>query len=599
MMRKQSMPDSPPDRLRWYNILVPILRRLYMIPRIIGSRRVLMACEKNRLWSFGALAAKTASRFPDAAAIKDETGVISYRELDARANRYVQVFLRHGIGKGTVVFVVLGNRADLLIVYTALARIGAISALVNPQLPAEALLRYREACGATALVLGEETLPAPGAAALAAVSGLFGPRFFIRLTEAQAMPQGMEDLCRSAGAMPENAPMAQNDVRPSDCIALLFTSGTDGRAKAARITHGRVLAGAHWFGKTVLRLTQRDTLYSPLPLFHVLSLVVGWSSVVATGAAIALRDQFSVSRFAEDLEKFRATAILYVGEILTYLSKTPGALRSNAQLRAALGNGMRPALWSRVRHELGVQNVYEIYGATESAWVFTNLLNLDCTVGCSLNTFAIVEYDAGLMQLVRDGSGRLKRLVPGKCGLLIFKVTKQSGFTGYTSADETEKKILRNCFKPGDAWFNTGDIMQNLGFRHARFIDRAGDTFRWKGENVSTLEVEEALEAFPAVAEAIVFGVKVDGCDGRAGMAALLPKEPEKLLDLDSLACFCMKKLPEYALPRYVRIIKSLEHTETFKKSKGIVRQEGYDREKVSDPLFVWDEQARRYSIIP
>ena len=234
MTRKQSMPYSLPDRLRWYNILVPLLRRLYMIPRIIGSRRVLMACEKNRLWSFGALAAKTASRFPDAAAIKDETGVISYRELDARASRYAQVFLRHGIGKGTVVFVVLGNRADLLIVYTALARIGAISALVNPQLPAETLLRYREVCGATALVLGEETLSAPGAAALAADSGLFGPRFFIRLTEAQVMPQGMEDLCRSAGAVPENTPMAQNDVRPSDCIALLFTSGTGGRAKAAR-----------------------------------------------------------------------------------------------------------------------------------------------------------------------------------------------------------------------------------------------------------------------------------------------------------------------------------------------------------------------------
>ena len=599
-MSKRFLQATPPDRLSLGDITIPLLHRLYRIPHLIAYKRVLKICEKNHPWSFGALVAETASRYPEAAAIKDENGIVSYRDLDEQVNRYASVFLQRGISKGTVVLVVLKNRAELLIVYTALARIGAISAVANPRLPAETLLRYREICGATALVLGEETLQFPGVAAIAH-EWKPGPNcLYIRSCKEKPAPPGMMDLWLAANIVSGNIPLPQAEIHPTDCIALLFTSGTSGRAKAVRINHGRVLTGAHWFGKTVLQLTPDDTLYSPLPLFHVLSLIVGWSSVVMTGAAIALRDRFSVNHFAGDLERFKATTILYVGEILTYLSKTPGALhREAAPLRAALGNGIRPQLWNWVRNEFGVNNIYEIYGATESAWVFTNLLNLDCTVGFSLNTFAIVEFDAERMELVRNIRGRLKRLPPGQCGLLIFRITKQSNFTGYTSPDETEKKILRNCFNPGDIWFNTGDIMQNLGFRHARYIDRAGDTFRWKGENVSTLEVEEALESFPAIAEAIVYGVKIDGCEGRAGMAAVVPKEPKKMLAIDQLTEILAEKLPEYALPRFIRIIKSIDHTETFKKFKNLIRLEAYDRQKVSDLIFTWDEKKRRYSAMP
>jgi acyl-CoA synthetase (AMP-forming)/AMP-acid ligase II len=535
--------------------------------------------------------------FPDSVAIKTEGRCITYRELDVSANRLAKVLQRHGVEHGTVVLCIMNNSPETLILHLALARLGAVSAFVNPALPGETILRYRVLCGAALLVVDECAFLLSGSRELVQQYTAFLATFIIRGPgSGNVLPERMIDLLQEAAAASGDPPKPVKKIRPSDPLALLFTSGTSGRAKAAIITHGRALMGAKWFGRVALCLTPSDTLYSPLPLFHVLSLVVGWSSVVECGAAMALRDRFSASQFYDDCRKFKATALLYVGEIMTYLSKNttidPGA---PLHLRVALGNGLRPQIREGTRKKLGIGRIVEIYGASESAWVFANLLDIDDSVGFSLGRFAIVKYDAEAGAPVRAPDGRLQPLPPGETGLLLFKMTKRYGFSGYSDPDESNRKILRNCFRQGDAWFNTGDIMRYLGWRHARFVDRAGDTYRWKGENVSTLEVEDVLESFAQVEAAMVYGVKLPDRDGNAGMAAIVLKNDLKEFDLSGLSKFLIEKLPEYARPLFLRIMKSFPETDTYKKFKRDAQREGFDKAIVKDPMFVLDEKNGEY----
>jgi citronellyl-CoA synthetase len=260
------------------------------------------------------------------------------------------------------------------------------------------------------------------------------------------------------------------------------------------------------------------------------------------------------------------------------------------------GNGLRPEIWKAFKKRFDIPFVNEFYGAAELPSGFVNQYNFDCTIGRAVKTNAVVKCDIGENSPIRNKNGFMEKCDYGDVGLVLFEVSTSEPLMGYTRKEETEKKLLRDVFIKGDCWFNTGDLMRNIGYGHRQFVDRLGDTFRWHGENVSTTEVESVLDSFPQIYMTTVYGVKIPHTDGRAGMAAIVPlhTRPENF-DFKSLVEMLRRELAEFAIPRFIRLKEELDQTPSMKIKKGQLEQEGYDIEKISDPVYALLPGATEY----
>jgi acyl-CoA synthetase (AMP-forming)/AMP-acid ligase II len=348
-------------------------------------------------------------------------------------------------------------------------------------------------------------------------------------------------------------------------------------------------------GQLTLRLKPGETLYCALPLYHNNALTVSWSAAIAVGATLALDRKFSASRFWDRIRHYDASAFTYIGELCRYLLAQPESPGDREHhVRTCIGNGLRPEIWLKFKTRFGIDRICEFYGASEGNMVFVNSFNVDETAGFCPFPFAVVAYDPDQAAPRRNAQGRLDKVDRGGVGLLLTEVTDSAPFDGYTDARAGEAKLVRDAFTAGDCWFNTGDLVRDQGWRHIQFIDRLGDTFRWKGENVATTEVEAALRTAPGVLDCTVYGVQVPHMDGRAGMAAVCVAE-RAALDGPALAAHCAAQLPAYAVPVFVRRVPALETTATFKTRKQALRDEGCDPAKVRDPLYVLADRARGY----
>ncbi|MGH8355840.1 MAG: long-chain-acyl-CoA synthetase, partial [Pseudomonas sp.] len=400
-------------------------------------------------------------------------------------------------------------------------------------------------------------------------------------------PDGWNNLAllaraQAAGNLPQTA-----QVRLKDPCFLIYTSGTTGLPKASIMSHGKWIKAYGGFGHSGLALSNTDVLYLTLPCYHNNAVTVCWSAVLAGGAAIALRRKFSASAFWKDVAHFRATCFGYIGELCRYLLNQPESPeeRDNS-LTCMIGNGLRPSIWGEFKERFGIQRITEFYASSEGNIGFTNVFNFDNTVGYSPATYAIVRYDLENDRALRDKKGFMQKAAKGEPGLLISEISAKWPFDGYTDPAKSEAAILRDVFKKGDAWFNSGDLMRDIGFKHTQFVDRLGDTFRWRGENVSTTEVENALGAFRGIEDAVVYGVEIPGTNGRCGMAALRLASG---LDLDpaGLAAQLDRSLPPYAAPLFLRLLREVETTGTFKYKKADLKREAYDPTRVGEALFV------------
>jgi fatty-acyl-CoA synthase len=342
-------------------------------------------------------------------------------------------------------------------------------------------------------------------------------------------PITLDELERLAATAPTNNPAATAAVLAKDKAFYIFTSGTTGMPKASVMTHYRWLRALAGCGGLGVRLTSRDTLYCCLPLYHNNALTVAVSSVLNSGATLALGKSFSASKFWDEVIRYDATAFVYIGEICAYLlNQPPKPTDRQHKVRVIIGNGLRPAIWDEFTERFGIERVCEFYAASEGNTAFLNVFNVDKTTGICPSPVAFVEYDDETGEPKRGEDGRVRKVKTGEPGLLLSKVSSFQPFDGYTDREASEKKLVRNAFREGDVWFNTGDLMRSQGFVHAAFTDRLGDTFRWKGENVATTEVEAAVSTDPQVEEATVFGVEVPGTGGRAGMVAIQLKEGQE-----------------------------------------------------------------------
>ncbi|WP_372489545.1 long-chain-acyl-CoA synthetase [Prescottella equi] len=511
--------------------------------------------------SIGRVFQDLARRQPDRPFIRFDGASISYRQANERVNRYADALVQQGVERGDVVGILMKNRPETLLLTLAAVKLGAVAGMLNHNQRGEVLAHSLSLLDSRVLVVGEECDEA--------ISSLSGAPDADTVLSAGKL----DELAESAD--PSN-PAVCEQIQAKERAFYIFTSGTTGMPKASLMSHFRWLKSMSGLGAMGVRLRRNDTLYCALPLYHNNALTVSLSSVLSSGATFAIARTFSASRFWDDAKRNGATAFVYIGEVCRYLLNQPErpSDRHNG-IRLMVGNGLRPEIWTEFTERFGIDRVAEFYGASECNIAFVNALGVERTAGVCPLPHAVVEYDQDTGRARRAQDGRLRRVRVGEVGLLLSKVTDRAPFDGYTDPEATESKLVRDAFKDGDCWFDTGDLVRDQGFMHVAFVDRLGDTFRWKGENVATTEVEGAMSAHPAIEQSVVYGVAVPGTDGKAGMAAVTLRDGHEL-DGARLAAHLFDRLPSYAVPLFVRVVDSLETTSTFKSRKVELREEAY-----------------------
>jgi fatty-acyl-CoA synthase len=541
------------------------------------------------------LVERCARRRPAAPAIFFEDRTISYRQLDEAANRYARWARQVGLERGDVVGLLMDNRPEYLMAWLGLLKAGLVVALLNTNLRGIPLAHSISVASVRHLVLGAELA---GTYAEVLPQLTLPPKTWVT---GEAV-DGFENLDAALAALPPAAadPAWRAGVVCRDNAFLIFTSGTTGLPKAANFSHMRTLFMMHGFAGA-LNANARDRMYCVLPLYHTAGGICAVGTAYASGGAIVLRRKFSVHEFWRDCAVYRPTFFQYIGELCRYLLNAPPDPQERQHvLRAITGNGLRPEIWSAFQKRFAIPKIIEFYGATEGN---VSMLNYDGKVGAvgrvpwyarKLITTRIVQFDVEREAAVRGQDGFCIECKPGEAGEAIGLIADEPGkaFEGYTKGTDTKKKVLLDVFAKGDAWFRTGDLLKRDEHDYFYFIDRIGDTFRWKGENVATSEVAEALGVIDGIKEANVYGVRVPGHDGRAGMAALVVApgfDPSRLPEM--LAA----NLPAYARPLFIRLRPEMEITGTFKQRKVDLVEQGFDPAAISEPLYVLDAAAQRY----
>ena len=541
-----------------------------------------------------------AERHESAPALVSPEASLTYRALAQRANRYARWALAQGLAPGDVVCLLMENCPDYMAFWLGLTRVGVTVALLNAHLTGEPLLHSIRIVSPRALIagagFGDRLLCGPAAIAADLPCWTMG--------EGPAPLRGLNPALEGLPAQP----LSDHDAAaPSlaDQALYIYTSGTTGLPKAAVVSHHRLMQWSHWFAG-LMDITPADRLYDCLPMYHSVGGVVATGATLAGGGTVVIRERFSASRFWQDVRAERCTIFQYIGELCRYLVNSPAGAEREAQghtLRLACGNGLRTEVWETFQSRFGIPQVLEYYAATEGTF---SLYNCEGRVGSigRIPPFlshrypvALVRSDPASESPLRDAQGRCIRCEPGEAGEAIGRIAKaESGggaqFEGYADPEATHRKVLRDVFEPGDAWYRTGDLMRRDAQGFYFFVDRIGDTFRWKGENVSTTEVAAAVASCRGIADVAVYGVAVPGTEGRAGMAAVVAG-PE--FDVEIFRGELVKKLPDYARPLFLRLVPALDVTGTFKLRKQELATQGFDPSRVADPLYFDSALIGRY----
>ena len=565
------------------------VRGIYRILRLVTP----MARRKER--TFPVVAEELALRFGDRVALFSDSESLTYRQFNARANQYARWALGNGIGKGDVVCLLMPNRPEFPAVWLGIARAGGITALLNTHLAGAALAHCIDLVAPRHIIVADEL-------AEAFASALPHVKKPLTVWRHGGERDGGDRIDTLVGEL-DDGPIPPNE-RPrlthEDRCLYIYTSGTTGLPKAANINHYRVLAAMIAFSAAT-EAKAGDRMYDCLPLYHTVGGVCAIGACLMVGGSVFIRDRFSARQFWDDVVDRECTLFQYIGELCRYLVNAPPHPKEKQhRIRLCCGNGLRPDVWPGFRARFGIPAIREFYAATEGNAVMFNFDNTPGAVGrvprWARRIFPItnVRYDLEREVPLRGLDGTCIECQPDEVGEVIAEIAFDplrpgQRFDGYADKGETEKKILHDVFRKGDLWFRTGDLMRRDRRGRYYFADRIGDTFRWKGENVSTSEVAEAITGLSGVLEANVYGVAVAGSEGRAGMAAVAVGAG---FDLAALHRHIRACLPPYARPLFLRLQPSIDATSTFKQRKvGLIR-EGFDPERIADLLYFDDPAA-------
>ncbi|KAK5878781.1 hypothetical protein CesoFtcFv8_024159 [Champsocephalus esox] len=523
----------------------------------------------------------------------------TFKQLDEYSNRVANLLLERGFRDGDVVALFMENRSQYVGLWLGMAKIGVEAALINFNLRMEALVHCFTISNAKAVVYGSELNDA-----VSGVHSSMGKKVQMFCSgdwDPKRVPQGTECLEPLLDAAPTHLPS-----RPQRCFTdrlfYIYTSGTTGMPKAAIVVHSRYyrMAALVYYG---FRMTSDDVLYDCLPLYHSAGNIVGVGQCIIHGMTVVIRKKFSASRFWDDCAKYKCTIVQYIGEICRYLLNQPVRdMEKQHQVRMALGNGLRQSIWEEFMSRFNIPLIAEFYGATECN---CSLGNFDNKVGaCGFNSrilpfiypIRLVRVDEETMELIRGPDGVCIPCKPGEPGQLVGRIIQNDPlrrFDGYVNQSATSKKIAQSVFKKGDSAYLSGDVLIMDDYGSMFFKDRTGDTFRWKGENVSTTEVEGTLSRLLDMKDVVVYGVEVPGAEGKAGMAAIA--DPSHSTDLEKFVKDMDKAIPPYARPVFLRFLPEVDKTGTFKFQKTDLRRDNFDPTVVSDRLYFLDSRRGCY----
>ncbi|HEX3974429.1 MAG TPA: long-chain-acyl-CoA synthetase [Stellaceae bacterium] len=532
----------------------------------------------------------------DAVALTGEGQEFGYRALAARANRIARWAMAQGLAKGEVVALLMPNCPDYVATWLGLTRAGCVVALINTNHVADALLHSLRVARATHVIVAGSFVPV-----LAAVADKLTLDSGIWVAGENASPWPSFD---DALAGCDDAPVSAHEIAlptQRDTALLIYTSGTTGAPKAARVTHGRIVEWSFWFAG-MMDARAEDRLYDCLPLYHSTGGVVAIGAMLVKGGSVLIRARFSASRFWDDVAEGGCTIFQYIGELCRYLVAGKPHPRERAhKLRLACGNGLQREPWLAFAERFAVPQILEFYAATEGSVSLYNCEGKPGAIGrvppflAQRFPTALIRCDAETGTPLRDEAGRCIACGPDEIGEAIGRVldaaaTPARQFDGYTDNAASEKKMLGDVFAAGDHWFRTGDLMRKDASGYFTFVDRIGDTFRWKGENVATTEVAAAIRACPGIADAVVYGVNVPNHEGRAGMATVIPGEG---FDIAALWSQLDAALPAYAQPLFLRIATGIDQTGTFKLISTKLARDGYAGSE--DAVWFNDRAARGF----
>ena len=571
--------------------LTGTLRREYIyITTIVRTLWLLRLVKPNATRNIVDIVEGQARSRPGNAALLYLDQTMTYAQLDARANRYAHWALSAGIGRGDCAALLMENRPDFICAWLGLFKVGAQVALINTNLMGAALAHSIGISGARHAIVGAEL-----------AQQFREAPFENRPAEWIEGEDG--NLSNLLANLPDTSPGKQHraGITLKERAFYIYTSGTTGMPKAANFSHMRMMFMMSGF-VGALRPRESDRVYDPLPLYHSTGGVCAVGIAFFSGAALILKRKFSVHEFWSDIHKYGATMFEYIGELARYLlNAPPSPLDRGHKIRAITGNGLRPEIWRQFQERFAIPRIVEFYGSTEGN---VSMLNYDGTVGAVgrvpdylewLLPSRVIRFDVESEMPVRGADGLCIECAPDEVGETIGGISTRPGrgFEGYSNKADSDKKILRDVFRRGDAWFRTGDLMRRDAHGYFYFVDRVGDTFRWKGENVSTGEVDAALSAVPGILEANVYGVAVPGMDGRAGMASLVVNGD---FALDDLPARLKARLAPYARPIFLRLAPQIVVTGTFKQRKVDLVRDGFDPLTISDPLYFLDPDSGKYA---
>ncbi len=534
---------------------------------------------------------------PDSLALASAEECFTYGALTERANRYARWALAQKLDKGDVVCLLMPNRPEYLAIWLGITGVGAVVSLLNINLRGASLAHCINIVGPKHIIVDSGLAPHLDSA-IAHLTGT--PVIWWHGGGADAIEHAIQAMSGDKLTLGE-----RRNTSIFDRALCIYTSGTTGLPKAANVSHRRALQWSLWFAG-LMNTGPDDRMYDCLPLYHSVGGIVATGSLLVHGGSVVIREKFSATEFWDDIRNWDCTLFQYIGELCRYLLRgsAPRPERPH-RLRLCCGNGLRGDVWEKFQHRFAIPRILEFYAATEGN---VSLYNVEGKVGAIGRVppflrhrfpLALLPIDPLTGEPVRDASGLCMPCPTGEVGEAVGKIhgagetqRHEAQFEGYTDPQASRRKILTNVFEPGDAWYRTGDLMRCDPSGYFYFVDRTGDTFRWKGENVAASEVATALTEFAGISEATVYGVPVPGVEGAAGMAAIVADDT---LDFAALRTHLARLLPPYARPLFLRIKHRIETTETFKQKTADLRREGFDPLAIADALYFDDPLQQAY----
>ena len=556
-------------------------------------QKLMLKVQENPNQSLGTRVEQLAEEKSKQIALCFQDDTWTWQAFNEESNKISNYFLKMGSKPGETIALMLENSPEYLFITSGINKIQGISALINCNQKKQALMNSFNIVDPKWIIVDGDCLPSFNEIINKLPHN--NDQIYV-INNPEDIKHDFIDLHSEIKSISNINPKTTFNSILRETAYYMFTAGTTGLPKAVSVQNFKLYVQSFLLGIAFAQLTPQDNFYIATPLYHNQGMGLNWTIALLLGAKTALRKRFSVSEFWKDIQKFGVTFTMYIGAIPRYLLSQPySEYEKNNPLRKIAGLGLQKNVWEQFKSRFQIDHIYENYGLTEGHRTIINADERPGMVG--RNTMAglvLAKVDAETGEFYKNEREYCIRCKQGDIGMALIKIEKKSLFTGYKDKEKTQKRLMHNVFRKNDTYFNTGDMLKLHENHWVSFADRFGDTFRWKGENVSTLEVESILNSYPPIQMSVVYGVTIPGTEGKAGMATIKLK-PTIKFEIDDFSRFIVKVLPRYSIPIFIRIRNELEISGPLKIKKINLRREAYNIEIIQDPLFLWDSAMKKY----